>query len=332
MRCPHAQHRLELSRMSDIFLSYVVYDTEKAHKLSALFKQQGWTVWAAPPILPPGMDYAEVVERELKSAKVIVALWSLEARHAATVREDLKRGASGHRVIVLLDSVRPPFKFFQLPEFDLSGWDGASSHAQLHKLFGYLRANIVRSSPAAPPASFEGLPLSKIRDNARLGIQESMRSRPESGAQFKGVFISYRRDEAAAYARGLYDRLTARFGQEKVFLDVENVGWGEDFVEVITSAAESCAVMIVLVSRQWARGRGGQEGVDDYVRLEVAKALGRRIRVIPILIQGASMPAPKELTEDLAPLVRRNALALSDTRWERDVEDLMKTLEGLLKD
>ena len=50
-----------------------------------------------------------------------------------------------------------------------------------------------------------------------------------------------------------------------------------------------------------------------------------------ILIQGTSMPAPKELTEDLAPLVRRNALALSDTRWERDVEDLIKTLEGLLK-
>ena len=43
------------------------------------------------------------------------------------------------------------------------------------------------------------------------------------------------------------------------------------------------------------------------------------------------MPRPKELPEDLAPLVRRNALALSDTRWERDVEDLMKTLEGLLK-
>jgi hypothetical protein len=54
--------------------------------------------------------------------------------------------------------------------------------------------------------------------------------------------------------------------------------------------------------------------------------------VVPILIQGASMPAPRELPEDLSPLARRNALALSDTRWERDVEDLMKTLEGLLKD
>jgi hypothetical protein len=53
--------------------------------------------------------------------------------------------------------------------------------------------------------------------------------------------------------------------------------------------------------------------------------------VIPILIQAAKMPTTQELPEDLAPLLRRNALALSDTRWERDVEDLIKTLEGLLK-
>ena len=64
----------------------------------------------------------------------------------------------------------------------------------------------------------------------------------------------------------------------------------------------------------------------------MAKALGRKIRVIPILIQGASLPTAPELSEDLSPQQRRNALALSDARWERDVEDLTKTLEGLLKD
>lgn len=155
-------------------------------------------------------------------------------------------------------------------------------------------------------------------------------ARGAGGQGSGGVFISYRRDEASAYAGRLYDRLAARFGKEKVFFDAEDIGWGEDFVDIITAAAESCAVMIALISRGWARGAGGREGTDDYVRLEVATALGRKIRVIPILIQGASMPAPKELSEDLAPLARRNALALSDTRWERDVEDLIKSLEPLL--
>lgn len=155
-------------------------------------------------------------------------------------------------------------------------------------------------------------------------------ARAAGGQGSGGAFISYRRNDAAAYARGLYDRLAARFGRERVFLDVVNVGWGEDFVEAITAAAESCAVMIVLVSPKWARGE--DVGKDDYVRLEVATALGRKIKVIPIMIQGASMPAQAEVPKDLWPLLRRNALALSDSRWERDVEDLIKSLEGLLKD
>jgi len=155
---------------------------------------------------------------------------------------------------------------------------------------------------------------------------------PEGDKLFSGVFISYRRNEAAAYARGLYDRLAKHFGREKVFIDTKNVAWGEDFVEAITAAAESCAVMLVLVSPRWLRGAGGQEEVDDYVRLEVATALGRKIRVVPILIQGATMPAPKELPEDISLLARRNALMLSDdARWERDVEDLIETLESLVK-
>jgi hypothetical protein len=161
---------------------------------------------------------------------------------------------------------------------------------------------------------------------------EAKAEKPAGAGASTGVFISYRRSEAAAYARGLYESLVERFGRERVFLDLKNIGLGEDFVEAITAAAESCAVMIVLVSRGWSRGAQGQEGVDDYVRLEVATALGRKIRVIPILIQGAAMPAPKDLPADLSPLARRNALALSDTRWDGDVGELIETLEGLLKD
>ena len=147
-----------------------------------------------------------------------------------------------------------------------------------------------------------------------------------------GVFISYRRSEAVAYARGLYESLAERFGRGRVFLDLKNIGPGDDFVEAITAAANSCSAMIVLISRGWLRGAQGPGDEVDYVQLEVSTALERKIRVIPILIQGAAMPAPKDLPEALSPLARRNAIAFSDTRWERDVEDLIEALEGLLKD
>ena len=318
--------------MSDIFLNYVLDDTDTAEKLRAAFRQQGWTVfWHNAYLLYKGVD-AEIVDRELKGAKVIVTLWSSRAaRRSSAVRETLKQMSPALPVFVRLDIRVPPPTFAPVRAFNLADWDGAASHAGLQKLLSHLRALIFEAPHTAEPrASFEEFSLSEIQENARRGIEESGLSLPKEDAPFSGVFISYRRAEAAAYAGRLYDRLAARFGRERIFLDTENIGWGEDFVEAITSAAESCAVMIALISRQWSRGKGAQEEVDDYVRLEVATALGRKIRVIPILIQGASMPAPKDLPEDLSPLARRNALALDDTRWERDVEDLMKTLEKLL--
>lgn len=314
--------------MSDIFLSYVLDDLDKAEKLRHVFERQGWTVWWNPFAGFTGL-HAEAVDRELKKATIIVALWSRRAaRRSSFVRETLHRISTTPPVLVLLDKAKRPLPFV---EFDLSEWDGDPSHTGLASLLNYVRGIIGAAAlPAEPPASFEELSLSEIKENAKLGIEESVAARSEGDARFSGIFISYRRNEAAAYAGRLYDRLAARFGKERVFIDTANVEWGEDFVEAITSAAESCAVMIALVSPRWSRGAGAEGEVDDYVRLEVAKALERKIRVIPILIQGAAMPAPKDLPEDLAPLVRRNALALSDTRWERDVEDLIKSLENLL--
>lgn len=318
--------------MSDIFLSYALDDMDEAEKLRDAFQQQEWTVWWDSSTVYGG-EYTEEVDRRLKDAKVIVVLWSRRTRKSSFVAETFGHKGAAFPVIVRLDKTALPVSLVPLQRFYLLDWDSAESHAELQKLLRYISALLAPASPPAKrPVSFQELSLSEIQENARRGIKEAGLSRPKDDARFKGVFISYRRSEAAAYAGRLYDRLAARFGKEQVFIDTENVGWGEDFVEAITSAAESCAVMIALVSPRWSRGAGGQEEVDDYVRLEVATALGRKIRVIPILIQGASMPAPKELPEDLSPLARRNALALSDTRWERDVEDLMKSLEGLLKD
>jgi hypothetical protein len=329
--CPRARHGrvgLGLTRMSDIFLSYATEDWAASVKLAAFFKEQSWTVSWHTYI--PGRVYAPDVVEQLERAKVVVVLWSRSTSKSA-LRDVLKRAEQLLLIPVLLDEVRLPPDLGFLRSFNLSDWDGSALHAGLMSLLRHIGALIATSPPkAGPPASFEDISLSEIQENARRAIKESAAALPKDDARFKGVFISYRRNEAAAYARGLYDRLAAHFGKEKVFLDMENVGWGEDFVEAITSAAESCAVMIALISPRWTRGAGSQTELDDYVRLEVATALGRKIRVIPILIQGASMPAPKDLPEDLAPLVRRNALALSDTRWERDVEDLIKTLENLL--
>jgi len=65
------------------------------------------------------------------------------------------------------------------------------------------------------------------------------------------IFISYRREETAYHVGWLFDRLADRFGKNQVFKDVNSIEPGDDFVEVITTAARSCVVMLVLIGRQW---------------------------------------------------------------------------------
>ena len=92
-----------------------------------------------------------------------------------------------------------------------------------------------------------------------------------------GVFISYRRDDTAGYAGRLYDALTAHFGRDLVFIDVDSIRAGQNFVDVIDGWIASCSVVIVLIGKGWlnsadARGRR-LDDPQDFVRLEVASAL-----------------------------------------------------------
>jgi DNA-binding beta-propeller fold protein YncE len=150
-----------------------------------------------------------------------------------------------------------------------------------------------------------------------------------------GVFISYRRGNTNAHAGRLYDRLKSRFGSERVFMDVDTIPPGIDFIDHLQAAVASCDAMLVLIGNDWlySRGDDGERRLEtsgDLVRLEVATALDRDVRVVPVLLQGVAMPKEHELPGDLARLARRNALTLSDTGWSDDVERLVDSLDPVL--
>ena len=149
------------------------------------------------------------------------------------------------------------------------------------------------------------------------------------------LFISYRREGTAMHAGRLYDAAAARFGERNVFMDLE-MAPGVDFVERITTAVGACRVLLVVIGPQWAGERDGHSRIADpadFVRLEVETALGAAdVTVIPVLVEGAGMPAPEELPPELQSLARRNAIELSDLRWRYDCQRLMSALEELLDD
>jgi hypothetical protein len=140
------------------------------------------------------------------------------------------------------------------------------------------------------------------------------------------VFISYRRDDAAGFAHAIHDRLVENLPKEQVFMDVVGIEPGADFVEKLKSTVNQCSVLLALIGKRWfGEDNGGRPRIhdpNDWVRAEVSTAIQRGVRVIPVLLDGATMPATESLPEDLRPLTRMNAVDVRGSRLNADVWDL----------
>lgn len=166
--------------------------------------------------------------------------------------------------------------------------------------------------------------LQQLLDHAGLGSRSRCR-----------IFISYRRrGEGAGYAGRLADRLIREFGDEQCFRDVDDIESGTDFVEAISNAVGACQVLVVVVAPDWlnatdANGRRRLDNPQDFVRIEIAAALDRNTRVVPVLVGGALMPAPEDLPAAIEGFARRQAHELSDSRWDYDVDQLVGAIERI---
>ena len=153
------------------------------------------------------------------------------------------------------------------------------------------------------------------------------------------IFISYRREDSSGHVLALLPSLRSHFGADRIFKDTDNIPPGADFLKFIKSELETCSVLLAIIGREWLTiqdprlKRRRLDNPDDFLRVEVATALkNERIRVIPILIERAPMPAAQDLPSDLAELSFRNAVELSDGRWESDVRLLIEAIEHAVAD
>ena len=149
------------------------------------------------------------------------------------------------------------------------------------------------------------------------------------------IFISYRRDDAAGDAGRLADHLNRRFGKNQVFLDIDTIDPGTDFVRVLHTSLQETAAVLVVIGPRWtsavaANGTRRLDDANDFVRLEVEKSLERNIPVVPVLVQGASMPRAEDLPLPLASLANRQAATLDHAEFHDDAERLCKRLATML--
>jgi hypothetical protein len=146
------------------------------------------------------------------------------------------------------------------------------------------------------------------------------------------IFLSYRREDSSGYAGRLFDALSEAFGEASVFMDIDTIAPGQDFVQVIDEALVRCEVALVLIGPNWLamadrHGRRRLDNDGDFVRMEIEGALTRNIRVLPVLVGGADMPGGTELPPSIAGIARRHAVEISDRRWHSDVRDLVSALQ-----
>lgn len=148
------------------------------------------------------------------------------------------------------------------------------------------------------------------------------------------VFISYRRQDSAAAARWMYSSLQRTFGMDSVFMDTESIRISDDWSDQIDQALKRATLLMAVIGPQWLRitdefGRRRIDREDDWVRNEIAHALGGRIRLVPVLLSRTPLPERDALPAPLQRLVQRQAFDLRDDRWEQDLTALIASLESL---
>jgi hypothetical protein len=159
---------------------------------------------------------------------------------------------------------------------------------------------------------------------------------PEHSHRTGCVFISYRREDSPDVTGRIYDRLVQIYGKDSVFKDIDSIPFGTDFRKYLSSAIGQCEAVLVVIGEHWltvtnADGKPRLEDEGDFVRMEIEAALERSIPVIPLLVQGASMPGESVLPPSLKALAYRNGVYVRhDPDFHNDMDRLIKSLGRIL--
>jgi len=153
-----------------------------------------------------------------------------------------------------------------------------------------------------------------------------------SPRQKTGIFVSYRRADSAGHAGRLVDQLKSRFS-DQVFFDVDSIKPGADFHEVIEDTFSKCGAAVVLIGKRWLERDQAMPPFGDskdVITQEIRIAMESKLPIVPVLIDGASMPTESMLPAPLASLSRLNAIDLRHTSFERDLQAVSEHLGEIL--
>lgn len=157
------------------------------------------------------------------------------------------------------------------------------------------------------------------------------------------IFISYRRNDTGGHAGRFWDKLQQYTRPGALFYDKSKIDSGEDFPQYLNRAVLEARAVLVLIGPDWASQENlerlhEKDGKADFVRRETALALTRHAagaevaaEVIPVLLDGTTMPDAALLPADLAGLCALNAhpFAGNDADWQNQFAGLLERLKTI---
>lgn len=305
-----------------IFISYSHKDERWRDELETFLRplasRVDFEVWSDRKI-PGGAGWKSTINEALGRARVAVLLVSPDYLASGDVlREEIPQ---------LEERVRAgTLRLLWIPVRDCLWQESAIANYQ------------AACDPSRPLASLS----ESERDHALVQVARAIervfaerKPAPAATPPDPDIFVCYRRggDDGRVYR--LADRLKAAFGAGRIFLDVTSIPAGESFLQMIQRRVDASAIMVVVIDREWldARDERGRRRLDrhnDILRLELAAALRQKIRVLPVLIGGASMPSEDEMPADIASLARWNAVNLTDDSWDEGINRVTSVIDQTL--
>ena len=150
------------------------------------------------------------------------------------------------------------------------------------------------------------------------------------------IILSYRREDTELMVGRICDRLRDHFGRDSVIMDIDSIPYGLDFRKHIKEALKRCDIMLAIIGPRWtALNEAGQSRLideTDWIRIEIEAALAKDVPLVPVLINGAAMPKPKDLPETMQDLAFRQAAPLDMRRdFHSHMDRLIGVMDELLK-
>jgi TIR domain len=148
-----------------------------------------------------------------------------------------------------------------------------------------------------------------------------------------GIFISYRQTDAEGYAGWVFSHLQHKLSPKHLFIMDFSIFPGDKWPDAVRRAMDGCDVVLAIIGVRWLdardqEGRRRLDNPDDIVRLEIKTALNRRIKIIPVLVGGATMPRADDLPDDLKSLADYQALEIRANSFDADAGQLVRIVKA----